>query len=201
MHIHTNSHSIVDCGAPLSTSDDTIRAVYNSTLEGSQLELSCRDAITAAVCSTSGMWIPDPNMHTCRSITSDSDSSGRSIIMLKINFYTLFFLGDSLPMTDGDVITVAVISSIIMFIFSATLFFFIGCASGWFVTSTKLIGRVKAHILKLLQCMKIYDRQHPYQDIGRKRPLNSKRTLPMAQYNQLSNDQFILVVIDMMHHK
>jgi hypothetical protein len=26
-------------------------------------------------------------MHTCKSITSDSDSSGRSTIMLKINFY------------------------------------------------------------------------------------------------------------------
>ena len=35
-------------------------------------------------------------------------------------------------MTDGDVITVAVILSIIVFIFSSTLFFFIGCASGWF---------------------------------------------------------------------
>ena len=35
-------------------------------------------------------------------------------------------------MTDGDVFRVAVISSIIVFIFSATLFFFIGCASGWF---------------------------------------------------------------------
>ena len=35
-------------------------------------------------------------------------------------------------MTDGDVFTVAVISSIIVFIFSLTLFFFIGCASGWF---------------------------------------------------------------------
>ena len=92
MHLmHPNyiyTHSIVDCGVPVSTSDDdTIRAVYNSTLEGSQLELSCRDTITAAVCSTSGMWIPDPNMHTCKSIISDSDSSGRSILILKINSY------------------------------------------------------------------------------------------------------------------
>ena len=44
----------------------------------------------------------------------------------------LFFLGDPLPMMDGDVFRVAVISSIIVFIFSAILFFFIGCASGWF---------------------------------------------------------------------
>ena len=35
-------------------------------------------------------------------------------------------------MTDRDVVTAAVISSIIVFIFSSTLFFFIGCASGWF---------------------------------------------------------------------
>jgi hypothetical protein len=61
---------------PLSTRDNTITAVYNSTLEGSLLGLSCRDAITA-VCSADGMWTPDPNMHTCKSITSDSDSSGR----------------------------------------------------------------------------------------------------------------------------
>ena len=119
-------------------SDDTIRAVYNSTLEGSQLELSCRDTITAAVCSTSGMWIPDPNMHTCRSITSDSDSSGRSIVMLKINVYVEHYLGDSLLMTDGDVFTVAMISSIIAFILSSILFFFIGCASGWFCHKYKI---------------------------------------------------------------
>ena len=71
VHTHINTLHIVDCGDPLSTSDDTIRVVYNSTLEGSQLELCCRDTITA-VCSTSGMWIPDPNMHMCKSITSDS---------------------------------------------------------------------------------------------------------------------------------
>ena len=82
VHTHTNTLNIVDCGTPLSTSDDTIRAVYNSTLEGSQLELSCRDTITAAVCSPSGMWIPDPNIHMCRSITSDSDSSGIDIIII-----------------------------------------------------------------------------------------------------------------------
>ena len=35
-------------------------------------------------------------------------------------------------MMDGDVITAAVISSIIVFIFGSTLFFFIGCGSGWF---------------------------------------------------------------------
>ena len=35
-------------------------------------------------------------------------------------------------MTDRNVIIAAVISSIIVFIFSATLFFLIGCASGWF---------------------------------------------------------------------
>jgi hypothetical protein len=78
-HAQTHTHFIVDCGAPLSTRDDTITAVYNSTLQGSLLELSCRDAITA-VCSPDGMWIPDPNMHTCKSLTSDSDSSGRSTI-------------------------------------------------------------------------------------------------------------------------
>jgi hypothetical protein len=82
-HTHIHTHTLVDCGVPLSTSDDTITAVYNSTLEGSLLELSCRDAIIA-VCSPSGMWIPDPNMHTCKSIMSDSDSSGR---FAKINFY------------------------------------------------------------------------------------------------------------------
>ena len=35
-------------------------------------------------------------------------------------------------MMDGDVFTVAVISSIIIFILSSILFFFVGCASGWF---------------------------------------------------------------------
>ena len=35
-------------------------------------------------------------------------------------------------MMNRDVITAAVISSIIVFIVSSTLFFLIGCASGWF---------------------------------------------------------------------
>ena len=68
------------------------------------------------------------------------------------------------------------------------------------VTSTKLKGIL---ILKLLQdlCMKIYNHQRPCQVIhGRKQPLNSKRMLPMAQYQygQHSNSQnrmlFLLLV-------
>jgi hypothetical protein len=34
-------------------------------------------------------------------------------------------------MMDRDVVTPAVVSSIIVFIFSSTLFFLIGCACGW----------------------------------------------------------------------
>ena len=74
-YIHPPPHTctlVVDCGAPLSVS---IIAVYNSTLEGSVLEFSCREDllssdVIAAVCSPDGMWTPDPNMHTCKSTTS-----------------------------------------------------------------------------------------------------------------------------------
>ena len=39
------------------------------------LEFSCKDGllpsdVIVAACSPDGMWIPDPNMHTCKSITS-----------------------------------------------------------------------------------------------------------------------------------
>jgi hypothetical protein len=43
----------------------------------------------------------------------------------------IYIVGNSLPMMDRDIITPAVVSSVIVFIFSSTLFFFIGCACGW----------------------------------------------------------------------
>ena len=74
-HTHTHTHFVVDCGAPIILSNDTITTVYNSTLEGSMLEFSCKDGllpsdVIAAVCSLDGMWTPDPNMHTCKSTVS-----------------------------------------------------------------------------------------------------------------------------------
>ena len=145
-HAHTHTHFVVDCGVPLTLSNDSITTVYNSTLEGSLLELSCRDVVTA-VCFPDGMWIPDPNMHTCKSITSDSSGSTNTChwatlqkCQAKSNvcncmFWVLYLstVGNLSPMLNRDVITTAVVSSIIiilLFIFSSTLFFIIGCFCG-----------------------------------------------------------------------
>ena len=129
--IYTCTHFIVNCGAPLTPSNNRITAIYNSTLEGSLLELSCKNVATA-ICSPGGMWIPDPNMHTCKSITSDSP--GMIIIytwttLINVELENLVFLIVA-PIMKRDVITTAVVSSIVIFIFSSTLFFILGCACG-----------------------------------------------------------------------
>ena len=75
MYMYTHIHCVEYCGVPFILSDHTITIVYNSTLEGSILEFCCRESllpsdVNTAVYSPDGMWIPDPNMHMCKSTIS-----------------------------------------------------------------------------------------------------------------------------------
>ena len=47
--IHPCTHFIVNCGAPLTPSDNRITTIYNSTLEGSLLELGCGNVATSVL--------------------------------------------------------------------------------------------------------------------------------------------------------
>ena len=76
-HIHSHTHIHVhtaDCGAPVNGSNSSIM-FYNSTLEGSTLQFSCREGflpsdVFTAMCFPNGSWTPDPTTHMCKAITS-----------------------------------------------------------------------------------------------------------------------------------